>query len=191
MASSVHAQLSTLITSPSDLKRARRELETVDDFLHQAGLRTGGKVVKLPQTSHVLDELVSETNANLLKATDRAQLIKYLNDLAEKAPVLHMSFASEPSVAFMNKLTVWLRGNIHPQVMVSVGLQPSIAAGCVLRTANKQYDFSLTKSFDEQRGLLVSGLKEVTQATPSETKKIEIQVMKEIAQNADKAEAKI
>lgn len=190
MASAAHSQLSTLITSPSDLKRARRELETVDDFLHQAGLRTGGKVVKMPQTSRVLDELVSQTNANLLKASDRAQLMKYLNDLNEKAPVLHMSFASEPSAAFLNKLTVWLRGNIHPQIMVSVGLQPSIAAGCVVRTANKQYDFSLTKAFEAQRGILVDDLKQATQSSPQDVKKIELAVMKEATQSAVKAEAK-
>jgi F0F1-type ATP synthase delta subunit len=161
MASASHTPLTTLIISPSDLKRARREVETVDDFLHQAGLRQGGKSVKMPQTSRLVEGLVSDSGTNLLQNTDRAQLISYLSDLVDHAPVLHFSFASEPSAAFMVKLIVWLRTNIHPQVLVHLGLQPSIAAGCVVRTANKQFDFSLTQAFEKQRELLVASLIEV------------------------------
>lgn len=161
MITSVHSQLTTLVTSPSDLKRARRELETVDDFLNQAGLRQGGKAVKLPVVSRVLQEIVTETNANLLHTVDRAQLLKYISQLIEQAPVLHISFASDPSAAFTAKLVGWLRANIHPQALVQVGLQPSIAAGCIVRTANKQFDFSLAKAFSAQQQLLLTNLRHV------------------------------
>lgn len=160
MASSSRAQLPVLIVSPSDLKRARRELESVDDFLHQAGLRQGGKAVKLPGTSRLIDALAEETGVNLLRVTERDRLLKYLSDLIERAPVLHISFASEPSAAFMSKLVSWLRTNIHPQVLVHLGLQPSIAAGCVVRTANRQFDLSLARSFDKQCDLLAKSLRE-------------------------------
>lgn len=153
-----NATLTPLITSPSDLKRARRELEALDDFLHQAGLRQGGKSVKLPQISRVLEELTSDSGLNLLKKTDRDRLAKFIALLIEKAPVLHMSFASEPSGAFMSKLIVWLRANIHPQVVVNVGLQPSIAAGCIVRTANRQFDFSLRQSLDAQTADFIASL---------------------------------
>ncbi len=151
--------LTSLIVSPSDLKRARRELESVDDFLHQAGLRQGGKVVKLPQTSRLMNELVSQAGVNLLHAPERARLLQELSDLVEQAPVLHFSFASEPSRAFMTKLTDRLRINIHPQVLVHLGLQPSIAAGCIVRTKNRQFDFSLTQAFERQREQFVDSLK--------------------------------
>jgi hypothetical protein len=159
MVSTPRTHLTTLLVSPSDVKRARREVEAVDDFLHQAGLRQGGKAVKLPQVSRLVDELVSETGANLLHPADRAQLLKYLSSLVEHAPVLHFSFASEPSAAFMSKLVVWLRTNVHPQVLVHLGLQPSIAAGCIVRTANRQFDFSLTQAFNRQQQLLVEELR--------------------------------
>ncbi|HSH55760.1 MAG TPA: hypothetical protein VK983_02970, partial [Candidatus Limnocylindrales bacterium] len=97
---------------------------------------------------------------NLLRKTDREKLLKYLSALLDKAPVLHMSFASDPSAAFMDKLVVWLRQNIHPQVLVRIGLQPSVAAGCILRTANKEYDFSLRQALDDQKPLLIAKLHE-------------------------------
>jgi hypothetical protein len=157
------AQLSPLIVSPGDLKRMRRELETLDDFMHQAGLRQGGKTVSLPNISKALEELASENKLNMLKKTDRDRLSKFISLLLSKAPVLHISFASDPSAKFMNKLVAWLRGNIHPQVVVNIGLQPSITAGCVVRTANNQYDFSMRESFEKQRDLLISTLQEVSE----------------------------
>jgi hypothetical protein len=170
--------LTTQIISPSDLKRARREVEAVDDFLHQAGLRQGGKAVKMPQTSRLIDELVSELKVNLLQPADRVRILKYLSDLVTNAPVLHVSFASEPSPAFMSKLIIWLRLNIHPQTLVHLGLQPSIAAGCIIRTANKQFDFSLTEAFEKQRSMLISSLvDEKTTAGPDETKRIEAEAI--------------
>lgn len=152
--------LPSLIVSPSDVKRMRRELEDLDDFLLQAGLRQGGKAVSLPKTSRLLEEITDMTKMNLLRKTDREKLLKYLSALLDKAPVLHMSFASDPSAAFMDKLVVWLRQNIHPQVLVRIGLQPSVAAGCILRTANKEYDFSLRQALDDQKPLLIAKLHE-------------------------------
>jgi F0F1-type ATP synthase delta subunit len=153
------AMLSPYIATLSDLKHIRRELEAVDEFLHQAGLRQGGKAVKMPTTSRMLDSLVADSKLNLLKKADREQLTKYVTLLIQKAPVVHITFASEPSASFLNKLVLWLRDNIHPQTVISVGLQPAITAGCVVRTANKQFDFSLRESFEKQGGKLMEVLK--------------------------------
>lgn len=153
------AVLTSLITSPSDLRRARRELEALDEFLHQASLRQGGKGVKMPPTSRMLEELAADTDINMLKKTDRDRLKKFLTLLIQKAPEIHMSFASEPSAKFLGTLVQWLRENIHPQVVVSVGLQPSIAAGCIVRTANHQLDFSLRQSLDNQTASFIKNLR--------------------------------
>ncbi|MDB5182123.1 MAG: hypothetical protein JWP13_886 [Candidatus Saccharibacteria bacterium] len=153
------AILTSLITSPSDLRRARRELEALDEFLHQASLRQGGKGAKLPPTSRMLEDLAADSDLNLLKKTDRDRLRKFLTLLIGKAPVIHMSFASEPSSKFLGQLVAWLRENIHPQVVVSVGLQPSIAAGCVVRTANRQFDLSLRQSLDNQTAAFIKNLR--------------------------------
>ncbi len=160
MASAANATLPSLIVSPSDVRRLRRELEELDDFLHQAGLRQGGKAVAMPKTSRLLEELASTTNINLLHKPERDKLLKYITALIKQAPVLHISFASDPSASFIDKLVVWLRQNIHPQVLVRVGLQPSIAAGCIVRTANKQFDFSLRQALEDQKPLLITKLHE-------------------------------
>jgi F0F1-type ATP synthase delta subunit len=88
--------------------------------------------------------------------------MKFLTLLLQKAPVMHMSFASEPSGAFMNKLIVWLRANMHPQMFVSVGLQPSIAAGCIVRTANRQFDFSLRQALEDQKETFIKSISDST-----------------------------
>jgi F0F1-type ATP synthase delta subunit len=151
--------LTSLITSPRDLRRARRELESLDEFLHQSALRQGGKVVKLPTISRMLEELAADSDLNLLKKTDRDRLDKFIVLLTQKAPVLHISFASEPSSKAMAKLIDWLRENIHPQVVISIGIQPSIAAGCVVRTPNRQFDLSLRQALDNQTASFVNNLR--------------------------------
>lgn len=156
---SAAATLTPLISSPGDLKRTRRELEMLDDFLHQAGLRTGGKVVKMPPVSRLLEDLARDSELNLLKKTDRDRLLKFVTLLQQKAPVIHVSLASEPSAAALGKLLLWMRTNIHPQVLVSIGVQPAIAAGCVVRTANREFDFSLRKSLEVQSSLLIKNIR--------------------------------
>jgi F0F1-type ATP synthase delta subunit len=153
------AILTYLIASPSDLRRARRELEALDEFLHQSALREGGKVVKLPNISRALEDLASDSGLNLLKKTDRDRLEKFITLLTQKAPVLHISFASEPSAKSLAKLMAWLRDNIHPQVLVAVGIQPSIAAGCLVRTPNRQFDFSMRQALDYQTAAFISNLR--------------------------------
>lgn len=155
------AALTSLITSAGDLKRTKRELEMLEDFLHQSGLRTGGKAVKLPPISRLLENLAGDSSLNLLKKTDRDQLLKFVILLLQKAPVVHITLASEPSAAAMNKLVLWLRTNIHPQMLVNIGVQPSIAAGCMLRTANREFDFSLRKSLDAQAQLLIKNIRDI------------------------------
>jgi F0F1-type ATP synthase delta subunit len=185
-------QLPPQIVSPSDLKRARRELEAVEDYMHQAGLRAsalkdnGGSQQKLPQTSRTLEALIDETGLNLLRTGDRQKLIRFVDELSKHAPILHISFASEPSAAFLAKLLGWLRSNVHPQVLVSVGLQPSIAAGCVIRTANHQIDLSLAQAFEAARGQLVDSLRAETGVLPDEARKIEAETLRAAAEKAEK-----
>jgi F0F1-type ATP synthase delta subunit len=156
---SATSTLPPLITSPSDLKRTRRELEVLDDFLHQASLRQGGKAVKLPAMSRLLEEIANDSGLNLLKKADRDRLAKFLTLLLQKAPVLHITLASEPSATALGKLLTWLRASIHPQVLVSIGVQPAIAAGCIVRTANREFDFSLRQSLDAQTEVLMKSIR--------------------------------
>src|SRR4029078_5958100 len=91
----------------------------------------------------------------LLDDTARQKLADALQLLYERAPTLHVSFATEPSPKALERLVVWIRTNIHPQALVQVGLQPSIAAGCFLRTDNKTFDMSLRASMKKSEPILL------------------------------------
>jgi hypothetical protein len=148
-----------IITSPADVSRLHREVAALDEYLHQENLRTPGQAsAKLPRTSHLLDELVASNKLNLLEAETRRHLLDFLADVAANAPVVHISFAVDPSAAFLQKIVHWFRQNIHPSVLIRVGLQPSIAAGCVVRTTNRYYDFSLREYFKKSQPLLIKTL---------------------------------
>ena len=135
-----------------------QEAESIDNFLTQAAIRQPGSSLQLPKTSRLFDELVSVNQLNMLHAADRKLIGQFLLVLRTKAPTLHISFNNDPSALFLNKLVVWLRQNIHPFLLIRIGLQPNIGAGCVVRTTNKYFDFSMKQLFDNNRELLISKL---------------------------------
>jgi hypothetical protein len=96
---------------------------------------------------------------NVLHEEDRNRLVNFLLEVYARAPMLHMSFSADPSPLFMQKLMVWLRKEIHPLVLVQVGLQPNMGAGCVVRTTNKYFDFSLRNRFEERRDVLAQHMR--------------------------------
>jgi hypothetical protein len=161
------------VASPADVGRLIHELELIDDALLQLGLRKGGTEVKMPVTSRLMDQTIQANKLNLLQKDDLAGLRQFLAEVKQKSPVLHISFSADPPPSFMEKLMAWLRREIHPTVMVTSGLQPNIGAGCIVRTANKQFDFSLRQDFMKKRELLLSRLAvpEAKTAAPTEVKK--------------------
>jgi hypothetical protein len=149
------------VMGPADLQRLKREHEAVDDWMRQEELRKPGEKVKPPKTSRSLDELVGMNGANLQDPASRAKLGRILQKILDHAPLMHISFANEPTSAFMGKILEWLRGNVSPYVLVQVGLQPSIAGGCVIRSGSKYYDFSLRQHLAEHRGDLLKTLNDM------------------------------
>lgn len=152
--------LPLLVISPADINRLDRELEAIDDGLLEDAVRKGKGVTaaKPPKTSQLMDQLVELNKLNLAHKGDRQLLGRFLAAVRKQAPVMHMSFSADPSPAFMEKLVAWLRREIHPQVLVTVGLQPTIGAGCVVRTTNHQFDFSMRQDFIKKRALLIEKL---------------------------------
>jgi hypothetical protein len=152
--------LPNIAVGRTDVVRLQRELEALGDYLHQEALRkTEPAQIKLPKTSRVLDEFITLNGVDPLYRDQHEQALKGLQDIITQAPRLHISFSTEPSSAFLAKLVGWLRENIDPAVLVQVGLQPSIAAGCIVRTKNRQFDLSLGQSFKKNRELLLNQLR--------------------------------
>lgn len=143
-----------------DVGRLLREVQALDNFLSQAAIRQPGtQPAKLPKTSRLLDDLLQSNHINVLHAEERTRLLNFLTEIYAHAPTLHMSFSADPSPLFMQKLMTWLRKEIHPLVLVQVGLQPNMGAGCVVRTTNKYFDFSLRSRFIERRDVLAQNMR--------------------------------
>lgn len=149
--------LPTLVFGIVEVRRIRRELESLDEFLRGMAIRRETKF-EMPRVSRMLDALASENNRDLLKGAHRAELLEFLAYCAEKAPSIHISFAADPSSAFTAKIVGWLRAKIHPLALLQLGLQPTIAAGCVVRTTNHVFDLSLRNQFAAQREVLITTL---------------------------------
>lgn len=154
--------LPVMVVGPIEIGRLVRELADIDDALLQLGIREGGKNTKMPQTSRVMDELIEHNKLNLLHDDDRKELTTFLTTLRQKAPVIHMSFSADPSAAFLEKLVTWLRREIHPDVLLTIGLQPNLGAGAVMRTTNKYFDLSLRQDLAKKGDLLKDILSPVT-----------------------------
>jgi F0F1-type ATP synthase delta subunit len=160
----VSLSLPLSVVSLIDLSRLQRELEAVNIFLTQAAARATGTAVTLPKTTRNLEKLYQQNNLNLLVAADREHLGQFLQHVRDKAPRVHISFAADPSSAFMQKLVAWFRDTAHPLTILQIGLQPTIAAGCVVRTTNKYFDLSLRKDFDKHRKQLIDMVRQVRMA---------------------------
>jgi F0F1-type ATP synthase delta subunit len=152
--------LPVLAVSKVDIGRLLREVEALDNFMRQAAVRQPGTPIQPPKTSRLMDEIIATNKVNVLIEADRNRLLHFLQDVYKRAPVIHISFSADPSAAFVQKLTTWLRQNIHPFVLLQIGLQPNMGAGCVVRTTNKVFDFSLRNRFTERREMLIQRLKE-------------------------------
>ena len=141
-----------------DLSRVLREVESVNDFLKAGAIRQPGSPMQLPKTSKLFEALVSGSKLNMLQESDREYLRTSLQWLRANAPVLHIAFSTDPSAIFLEQLMTWLRQHISPFVFLQVGLHPNLGAGCVVRTTNKDFDFSLRQRFFDQRELLMKQL---------------------------------
>jgi hypothetical protein len=152
------------IVTLANVNRLVRELEAVDDFLRQSALRQGGMPVNLPRTGQLLGEFVAVNKLNLLKQEDITRAKTFMTTMQKRAPTIHISFSVEPTTAFINKLIIWLRQNIHPAVLLKIGLEPNLVVGCVVRTNNKEFDFSLKKHLNGRREVLNKLLFEAAEA---------------------------
>jgi hypothetical protein len=148
--------LPTVVVSRLDVARLSRELEGVNDYLEQHELHA--KKGEAPRLGAMLAEVAQTNKLDLLQADDRRQLVKFLEGLKKQAPTIHMSFAAPAPVPFVQKIIEWLRKEVHPLILLDVGLQPAIAAGCVIRTTNKYFDCSMGQHLRKNRATLVQAL---------------------------------
>lgn len=147
-------RIPTTLTSQTDINRLLRELDGLNDFFINAAGRRPGTPIRPPRITYLLEQLARDNKLNLLEETHRRMLKSELEQISKTSPLLHISFASEPSPQIIDEILGWLRANIHPQTLLQIGLQPTIAAGCVLRTPNQIFDMSLRSHLQNQEDYL-------------------------------------
>lgn len=147
------------VMTKRDVARLVRELDELEDTLRQASLqkKPGSTTVSISQS---LRETAHVNNIELKTVAARKQLREDLTNLKTTAPIMHISFAASPRADFLSKIAGWFRREVHPHALLEVGLQPSIAAGCVLRTNSKYFDFSLRRRMIDSKDLLAKSLRE-------------------------------
>lgn len=142
MSSSPSFILNNNLYSKAQLSVLIRELASIEEYMGQAKIRSKSDA-KIPTPSNLLEEIAHQNNLNLMDSQNRQLLQNTLTKLKESAPAIHISFAVEPSPRFIYKLIEYMRKEIHPYLLFKIGLQPTIGAGCVIRTNNKYFDLSL------------------------------------------------
>src|SRR3989344_9131647 len=146
------------MTGRTDINRLLRELEQIE----QASISSAaakGKEIPAPGPSNMLTQVATTNSYDLGRSDSRGELVAALAKIHDHAPLLHISFASEPSPKVVETLLQWLRSNIHIYALLQIGLAPAIGAGCVLRTPNKIFDLSLGASLQKQKPYLVQLIK--------------------------------
>jgi len=151
----VELKIPISVVTQGDVNRLLRELSNVEGFFISAAARKPGTPMQPPKMTKTLEEMAAQNGYSLLDAKARQQLKAGLENILARAPLLHISFAADPPPRALEQILVWLRQNIDPRLLLQIGLQPTIAAGCVVRTPNHIFDMSLREYLKKQQPYLV------------------------------------
>jgi len=159
-----HFILPPTIVSKVDVSRLVHEVELIDSELTAAALRTKSHTTPHthPTLSDQLNDFLQQNKLSLGTSRERTSLIKELRILKDKAPVVHMTFATTADRESLEYLVGWLRSTIHKQSIVTFGVQPSLIGGVYVRTPNHVHDFSLRSKLKGQHELLLKELRALT-----------------------------
>jgi len=143
-----------------DVSHLVSEVERIDDEMTSADVRakTGAPAQPAPAQSAQLTDFLSQNGLTLGSSTERSALIRQLHLLKDNVPTIHMTFAVEADRESLERLSEWVRGSVHPQAVIAVGLQPALIAGVYLRTPNHVHDLSMRAKLKGGHGMLVEEL---------------------------------
>ena len=146
----------------ADIVRVLREIEELDNDLTSQAIREPGKPLTVPSLSKSVSELVELNGIALTDQGSRTGLVANMR-LAKNSPSVQLTFATEPEIEVVIDLVAWIRTHLHPAALVIIGLQPAIVGGCVVRTPDHIYDFSMRAHFKAALPTLASDLARLAQ----------------------------
>lgn len=140
------------IVDRTDINRILRDLDEREAQFIAAAAKS--QVLTTQSSNQKLSDLAGLNSIDLADRDACQKLKAVLEQMAAKLPEIHLSLANEAPQEIIESLTTWFRTNIHPGILVKIGLQPSLAAGCVVRTPNKIFDMSLRAQIRQQQTYL-------------------------------------
>jgi len=160
-AAAIHYAFPGSLIGHPDLTRLMRELESLDNELESQRARHRGDKqfhYQMPNMSKALAEFVELNKLDLTNGHLRMEVTTNLRKLKDHAPVIHMTFAADTDPDSMRQIVGWIRKELHPQALISVGLQPSLIGGVYVRTPNHVHDFSVRAHMRESREIIVKAI---------------------------------
>lgn len=136
--------LPNFVVSKRDIIKMQRYIELyLDAMLQQRVSKSTAQVDRAtPKLTKKIEDLFSQNHLDPNEVSLKAVHGK-LEEIKEHAYNVRIAFASEPSDEVIGRVADWFRREIDNTILLQVGVQPSIAAGCVLQTGPHRYDFSL------------------------------------------------
>lgn len=149
------------VVTRRDVAHLTLEAEKIDSEMtaSDARFRTSRKRRSQPVLSDNLEQFLEVNDIDIKSSKVRSDLIKQLRNLKSSVPVIHMTFSASADADSLQRIATWLRSEVHPQVVIDAGVQPSLVAGVYVRTANSVMDLSLRGRLKGQRELLVKELR--------------------------------
>ncbi|MBA3679304.1 hypothetical protein H0W80_03915 [Candidatus Saccharibacteria bacterium] len=133
----------------------RQQLERVLDQVQKLKPAVFDTAQKWPLE---LQEFTQANNISVFTTTTQANLASYFKRLLQSAPQISLVMAALPNSEEQAELIGWLRSHIHPQAFMHIAQNSDLLAGCIVRTDNMVYDFSLRSSLFAQSDSLAMRL---------------------------------
>ncbi|MBP9827014.1 F0F1 ATP synthase subunit delta [Candidatus Saccharibacteria bacterium] len=80
--------------------------------------------------------------------------LQVVDELAKKAPIFDIEFATPPSDNAIKKVISWLRSEIHPLLFIRIHTVRGLLGGIKVRTGRHQIDGSLQSQLADSSRLL-------------------------------------
>lgn len=153
--------LPSSIVGKRDMAHLVDEVERVDNALTTTLVRAriGKRHHDKITFSQQLSDFLEKNELSLDEPKERRMVLRQLRLLKDKAPVVHVTFASAVDYQSLQRLARWFRTSISSQVVIEVGLQPGLIAGVYVRTPNHIHDLSLRATLKEKKGVLLDDIR--------------------------------
>ena len=151
------------VATKAQLLSLRKNLDEVLESINQNNIRIKEDVEAQPAPD-VSGSLASLLAVNKLKpsAEVMTQLKKWVEYLLHHAPIVRLTFSSEPGPKELSRMIDWFRQETGLVVLLHIGLQPSIAGGVMVRTTSHRYDLSLRNDLLSRTDKFIDAVNQVS-----------------------------